>query len=274
VNRGLPERPFTMFRCAQAGVQAVGAATRHSFARHWHEQYGVGIIDRGAHRSASGRGMVEAHAGDAITVNPGEIHDGAPIGDSGRAWRMLYFEPAFILDAIDDMHERGSRVQEFPLPVINDARVAAIFARLFQAMTDGNDKSSEIRREQLLLELLGRLLSGSARATPARMAPAAIARATDRIDAAPAAPVTLVALARECGLSRFQVLRGFVRATGFTPHAYLMQRRIDLARRLIARGAPLAEAADESGFADQSHMTRSFVSKFGVSPGAYAAAVC
>jgi AraC-like DNA-binding protein len=268
------KRPFTMFRCAQAGVQAVGASTRHSFARHWHEHYGVGIIDRGAHRSASGRGMVEARAGDTITVNPGEIHDGAPIGDSGRAWRMLYFEPALILDAIDDIYERGLRMQEFPLPVISDARAAAIFARLFRAMTDGDDKSSEIRGEELLLELLGRLLNERAAAAPARSAPAAIARATNRIDAAPAAPITLAALARECGLSRFQVLRGFARATGFTPHAYLMQRRIDLARRLIARGTPLAEAADESGFADQSHMTRSFVSKFGISPGAYAAAVC
>ena len=85
-------------------------------------------------------------------------------------------------------------------------------------------------------------------------------------------PVTLADLARTSGLSRFQVLRGFVKATGFTPHAYLMQRRIDLARRLIASGSRLADAAAASGFADQSHMTRLFVRKYGVSPGAYAAA--
>jgi AraC-like DNA-binding protein len=51
-----------------------------------------------------------------------------------------------------------------------------------------------------------------------------------------------------------------------------MQRRIDLARRLIANGSPLADAAVTSGFADQSHMTRLFVRKYGLSPGAYAAA--
>jgi AraC-like DNA-binding protein len=101
----------------------------------------------------------------------------------------------------------------------------------------------------------------------------AIRRARALIDDAPAVSVTLADLARESGLSRFQVLRGFARATGLTPHAYVMQRRIDLARSLIAGGIPLAEAAATSGFADQSHMTRQFVRNFGISPGVYAGAV-
>jgi AraC-like DNA-binding protein len=52
-----------------------------------------------------------------------------------------------------------------------------------------------------------------------------------------------------------------------------MQRRIALARRLIAARMPLAEAAFAAGFADQSHMTRTFVRKYGVSPRLYADAV-
>nr|WP_272942491.1 helix-turn-helix transcriptional regulator [Novosphingobium sp. Rr 2-17] len=76
-------------------------------------------------------------------------------------------------------------------------------------------------------------------------------------------------LAGESGLSRFQVVRGFKRAFGLAPHAYLLQCRINLTRRLIASGLPLAEAAIASGFADQSHMTRLFARNFGVSPGAF-----
>ena len=100
-----------------------------------------------------------------------------------------------------------------------------------------------------------------------------VGRAVELIDNDPAAPVTLADLGRVCGMSRFQVLRGFAKATGMTPHAYLVQRRIDLARRLIAAGVPLAQAAADSGFADQSHMTRVFARRFGLSPGAYAQAV-
>ena len=63
------------------------------------------------------------------------------------------------------------------------------------------------------------------------------------------------------------------RATGLTPHAYLMQRRIHRARQLIGRGVRLADAAADSGFSDQSHMTRLFVRSFGMAPGIYAKAV-
>jgi AraC-like DNA-binding protein len=261
---------FQLFRCEAPGVQAIAAATRHSFPRHWHEQYGVGVIHQGAHKSFSGRGMVEAGPGDAITVNPGEVHDGAPIGDDGRSWRMLYFDPAVIADPFSDMNEGGSKLLEFSAPVIADPTLAPLFRRLFYAMTASGEPALDMRREELLLELLARIIRPFE--PPASQAPAAIRRAKSLIDDEPAAPLALADLARESGLSRFQVLRGFAKATGFTPHNYLMQRRIDLARRLIAHGARLAEAAATSGFADQSHMTRIFVRKYGVSPGAYAAA--
>jgi AraC-like DNA-binding protein len=71
-------------------------------------------------------------------------------------------------------------------------------------------------------------------------------------------------------VSRFQLVRSFARNTGLTPHAYLVQRRVLLARRLIAGGTALADAAAASGFADQSHMTRVFVRKYGMAPGAFA----
>ncbi|MCG5481567.1 MAG: AraC family transcriptional regulator, partial [Ensifer alkalisoli] len=58
-----------------------------------------------------------------------------------------------------------------------------------------------------------------------------------------------------------------------TPHAYLVQRRIDIVRQLIAKRTPLADAAVAGGFADQSHMTRVFVRKYGFTPGAYAQAM-
>lgn len=259
-----------MIRCRVAGVQAVEAETRHAFARHTHEQFGIGVIRRGAQRSRSGRGEVEAGAGDTITVNPGEVHDGLPIGDAGRSWRMLYFDPALVADAALDISGGRTGACEFSRPVIRNAGLADRFGSLFSALTvDGET----IRREELALAVLADAIREHGHIERERAVPHAIAIARNMIDDDPAAPVTLAALARECGMSRFQVLRAFARATGLTPHAYLVQRRIDAARRLIAGGMPLAEAAAASGFADQSHMTRVFVRKYGVSPGAYADAV-
>ena len=74
-------------------------------------------------------------------------------------------------------------------------------------------------------------------------------------------------------MSRFQLLRGFTRDVGITPHAYLIQKRIGLCRRLLAAGQSLADAALLAGFADQSHMTRAFVRQFGITPGRYKSAL-
>jgi len=43
------------------------------------------------------------------------------------------------------------------------------------------------------------------------------------------------------------------------------------ARSRMAAGEGLAEAASASGFADQSHMTRHFRARFGITPGRFAA---
>ena len=269
-NEDMPKGQFRIFPCEVAGIEVVEAATSHAFQRHSHDQYGIGVIHQGAQKSYSGRGMVEAGPGDIITVNPGEVHDGMPIGDAGRSWRMLYFDPAIISKAIDDMNDGATKTREFIRPVMSNATVANVFQSLFSNMTTANP--SELHCEELLLQLLPAIVHERNEQEASGSTPIAIHRAKNLIDDEPTASVTLADLARTSGLSRFQVLRGFARATGFTPHAYLMQRRIDLARRLIANGSPLADSAATSGFADQSHMTRLFVRKYGVSPGAYAAA--
>ncbi|MBB6368437.1 AraC-like DNA-binding protein [Xanthomonas sacchari] len=268
-------RQFTLLRCRREGVEAVAADTARVFGRHTHEQFGVGLIARGAQKSASGRGVVEAGAGDIITVNPGEVHDGTPIGDGGRSWRMLYLDPVTVDDLVSDVAEgRTASAFEFTAPAIRDPRLAILFRRLFQAMTCRDAGQDGLEADETLLLFLGSLLRPRSEGRPS--VPAAIASARALIDDDPVSPVTLTTLttlAREAGLSRYQFLRSFARATGLTPHAYLMQRRIHRARRLIGRGMRLADVAAASGFSDQSHMTRLFVRSFGMAPGTYAKAL-
>jgi len=126
--------------------------------------------------------------------------------------------------------------------------------------------------ETAILHLVARLGAHSTASPRNEAGPTAcIRRARDRIDADPAAPLTLLDLAGEAGLSRYQLLRAFARELGLTPHAYILQRRIALARRRIRAGDAPADAAVVAGFFDQSHLTRCFVRQFGVTPGRYAA---
>ena len=63
-------------------------------------------------------------------------------------------------------------------------------------------------------------------------------------------------------------MRLFKAQTGETVHAYIRQKRLLYAARLIREGEPANRAASEAGFTDYSAFYRAFRQSFGVSPGA------
>lgn len=230
-------------------------SSRH-YGRHWHTTFGIGYVEHGAQRSASGRGSVDAYAGDVITVNPGEVHDGRPLGGPSRRWRIVYFEPSAL----------SSTDLQITRPVIRDLPFRQALDRLFHRV----EKQDEpLACEEALVEAFGQLLERHTTAVPPREAAADMKRVRERLaDDARSAP-TLAELAALVGLSRYQVLRRFGKTYGMPPHAWLLQRRAERARTLIRGGASLVSAAAASGFADQSHMTRAFARQFGFTPGAW-----
>lgn len=256
---------------ATQGVLAVMACSNRRFARHSHAQYGFGTLDAGGQRSVSGRGTVEAAPGDIITVNPAEVHDGAPLAGSPRRWRMLYFDESVLQAAASGLADDASAAFEFHAPVWRDPCAVPLFDNLFGICSGGRgDRTDAMLKEECLLRLLGRL--GEPRRKREAGIAGSIVRAKAAIDTDPAHAFTLAELAALGGMNPFQTIRMFARATGFTPHAYLMQRRVELARDLIRGGSGLADAAMTAGFSDQSHLTRAFSARFGYTPGVYASA--
>lgn len=244
------------FPTALAGVHTVTASSARGFARHTHDQFGIGLVRAGAQTSASGRGQVEVTAGDLITVNPGEVHDGLPVDDRGRVWHMIYLDP----DAMDRL---SGSVAEFAFPTRRDPLLAASFRRLLCAVQGA---TCQLAVEQDLA-VLRRALDDRPMPQPRS---ARVTRAVQALRDDPARPWTLADLSQLVGLSRFHFLRSFAAAVGLTPHAFQVQARLHLARRMILAGHPIAAAAAEAGFADQSHLTRLFGRSYGMTPGGYA----
>ncbi|WP_336779074.1 AraC family transcriptional regulator [Pantoea sp. USHLN256] len=250
-----------------AGVEAVNASSDISFGRHTHDQFGIGLMDRGGQKSLSGRGYVESNAGDVITVNPGEVHDGTPLGGS-RAWRMLYFDTELINQCFIDISEGKFASGEFAMPVLKNVGIAKIFNQLYQAIISGNGDVKNLAADEALL-ILTNALAQMPRIqikTPLK----GVLYAKEKMDDAPGSAISLTELAAIAGLGQFTFLRAFAHYSGMTPHAYLLQRRLSLVRKLIRGGMDLVDAAIAGGFSDQSHMNRLFVRSYGYTPGVYA----
>jgi AraC-like DNA-binding protein len=83
--------------------------------------------------------------------------------------------------------------------------------------------------------------------------------------------LTLDELSEAAGLSRFHLIRIFRRRFGVTPFAYQRSQRIERARAVLRTGRSIADVAAAAGFADQSHLGRSFRAVMGATPGQYRA---
>ena len=257
------------------GVSVTTTDSERSFPRHWHGTYGIGLVDFGAQRSLSGRGTVEAFAGQVITHNPCEVHDGHPIGGA-RRWRMFHIEQTAIVRLLG---MRAAAGLEWHAPVFTNPAIRAAVSRAFGALesarTEGVilDGTTEAFVEEALLIAVGRAFQPRTQTYPHSRAPGrfpgTLGRVMERLTDGYANALSLDELAALAGTSRYSLVRQFGRCYGLPPMAWLQQLRLERARSGIANGLKLAEVALACGFSDQSHLTRLFTRQFGHTPGAW-----
>jgi hypothetical protein len=80
---------------------------RHSFPRHFHEEYVIAIMVRGVERLRHARGTELATVGSLILVNPGQVHQNGAVDDAGYAYRTLY-APAPLVQRCRELIRLGS----------------------------------------------------------------------------------------------------------------------------------------------------------------------
>lgn len=244
---------------------------RHSFPRHTHETFAIGVIEQGVQATRYKRATHIATSGEICLVNPGEVHTGYAPHGAGWTYRVFYPDGALLRKVAGEVAGREHGVPHFSSPVIKDRQLASRILSFLKVL-DASDITLE--RESLLLSVLAQMIrrhgdAGCGRAVVRQKDERGVKTAREYIDARFTGTVTLAELSDAAQLSEFHLLRLFREAVGLPPHAYLVQKRIDCARALLAQGLPLAQVALETGFADQSHFTRRFRNIVGITPGQY-----
>ncbi len=103
-----------------------------------------------------------------------------------------------------------------------------------------------------------------------RMDLSVVRRMSTRLEVMPGAGLDLDTLAAESGCSKRHLLRCFRTTTGRSPHQYVLDLRLEKARRLMLKPLlNLIDIASECGFASQAHLTYAFRQRLGLPPSEF-----
>ena len=245
------------------GIDVMSMRSDHSFPRHTHEEFSIGVMIARGHECWCCKGLVDVQAGDVIGINPGELHDGIGAKGKPRAWHMVTVSQ----DAIEELIDGRAESAEFLAPVFQDPQAAALVRSTVEGAVHTDGQPEELKQQLRLV--FDRLLRPKDEAAQCCTTSANIDLILEQIHSDWAEDLTLEELARNAGLSKFKALRSFSAAVGTTPYAYLIQHRINRARDMMLQGICPSEAAVAAGFSDQSHMTRAFKRQIGLTPMRY-----
>ncbi len=232
-----------------------------AFAPHRHDSYAIGMTLSGVQHFAYRGARRQCLPGELHVLHPDEIHDGAPGSEDGFAYRIVYVDPALIAEALGHT----------PLPFVADPVVSAAsepVQRLKAAIACIDEPHDALAVGDLLTTLADALAAMTGEGTVRRptIDSTAMARVRAALIEEDGAATPMAGLEAVAGLDRWALARQFRLAYGTSPHRFRLMRRLERARRLMAAGVGLAEAAAASGFADQSHMTRQFKCAYGLTP--------
>ncbi|MBS5773005.1 MAG: AraC family transcriptional regulator [Enterobacter cloacae] len=237
----------TFFRSAALpGVEL--RSTRNStqaYKRHRHAELSIGAITDGQTRCVCHQQEYLLRPGDLIVIPALTPHSCNPLAGQPRSYHMLYLADE-------------NRAQQ----VIRDPQLFEHFLHII-ALMEHNQTLALPGAIQTLLAALPQVPDDEPLHAVSEQVQMALQENLQQ-------PPTLDALAHAFSLRKETLIRTFKRATGLTPGSFLNLARVEFAKSRLRAGDKLADVGYQSGFADQSHFHKTFVSYTAATPRQYA----
>jgi AraC-like DNA-binding protein len=215
----------------------------------------VALNVSGPHRYVTRGARWNVNEGALVVSEPGSVFSIEPYVRRHRVI-VLSLDSKSLIDPDARDSWRHGAVRR--VPVVNDHRLQHRFRALAACVQTRH--SDELAAEEALAAFVAALhalhVEPAVENVRTGIDGHAIRRATELLHEAFADELTLEELAQASELPKTRFLKSFKRNIGMSPHAYRVQLRVDHARRMLAHGAEVVDAAAAAGFCDQSHLHR------------------
>lgn len=255
-------------------ARSVGDGRRLCYAKHSHEVFSIGAITAGQSTYLHEKTRQPVQTGTVVLMNPGDVHACNPVANQHWSYLMLYVDTQWLTNL---QHELGLDPNHDFQPI---AHIASTSQKLFRGLntlyTTLVDSQADLLHKHctainFFTEMQHTL--GTVAVRP-EVAIQKIERAAQYINDNFKAPISLNDMCDAANLSGSYLIRAFQQRYHMTPHAYLINRRIQHARTQLKGGGLIADVAHELGFADQAHFQRAFKKHLAATPGQYRSQQC
>jgi AraC-like DNA-binding protein len=239
------------------------------YAKHSHETFSIGAVTGGRSEYLNRRAREWIGAGAVVMMNPDDVHACNPVADERWSYRMMHVDVAWLTGL---QHELGfgenHAFRAFSQTMSTDAELFDGLNRLHAILVD--DDTDTLRKQSAAITFFSEVQNKLNPAVlPDHDASRQLTRAAEFIAENCTRSLKLEDICEAADLSASHLIRAFKQRYGMTPHAYLINRRIQYSRAQLRRGRVIADVALDAGFADQAHLQRIFKRLVAATPGQY-----
>ncbi|MFJ9290317.1 AraC family ligand binding domain-containing protein [Bacillus halotolerans] len=238
------------------------------FPNHFHDYYVIGFIEKGQRYLACQNQEYIINPGDLLLFNPRDTHSCEQIDGRTLDYRCINLMPDVMMKAVEEITGAG-HLPYFSHHVLFRHELTSSLQELHILISK---EMQALRKEELFLHLLEELIRRYSDVTFLNSIPEPsdeVKMVCGFLEEHYAENVTLNDLSELTGWSKYHLLRSFTKQKGITPNSYLETIRINQAKKLLEQGIRPIDAAFQTGFSDQSHMTKFFKRQVGLTPKQY-----
>ncbi|WKL52157.1 AraC family transcriptional regulator [Pseudomonas kielensis] len=239
------------------------------YTRHSHEHFSIGAITAGRSTYVHEQASCEVATGTVVLMNPGDVHACNPIDDQPWSYLMLYVDTPWLTDL---QHQLGFAAEldyrPFACTHTTDRTLFDGLNQLYELLLDA--QASTLQKHSGAVAFFTEVQICLNPAQVMLDEPnSKLERAAEYIREHCTQALKLEDICTAAELSASYLIRAFKQQYGMTPHAYLVNRRIQFARQQLRQGRLIADVALDAGFADQAHFQRVFKQHLAATPGQY-----
>lgn len=243
----------------------------YNYSKHSHETFALSIIEEGEIEiQFHSQEKLYLHANKIVVFNPNQVHITKSAIKENLNYYTLHVDTKYCKNKQTNIFGKSDSF----IDVENIIDDKVLYQRLLGVFEDIILNKQNIKSEQLAIlvdEILEKYTKSNSIEVINEEENKLLSNIEQYIIQNIKNPITLEDIALNVRYNESYITRVFKKKYGLTPHAFLVNKRIEKARNkmLNNKEISLAQLSSEVGFYDQSHFSKVFKRVFAISPNKY-----